>query len=248
MRRRATSPTASSPADPLQIEVFGQEEWAALVADRFGELVSGSPGMRISLPTGRTPQPFFAELVERQLEMSPVELFLLDEFGGIARDHPARCERMLRTELIDPLDAPPHLHLIDIEAADLDAAAADYDIQVGDGGLDLVVLGLGTNGHVALNEPGSAPDSPTRVVRLAQATQTAAAAYGAGDDVPTWGVTLGMRSILAAREVWLLVTGEAKARILQRVVTGDIGPNVPASLLRTHPNATILSDEPAATT
>lgn len=231
----------------MRIENLGREEWATTVADRLSDLVRGSPGIRIALPTGRTPQPVFAELVRRRLDMSHVELFLLDEFGGIPFDHPARCERMLRSDLVDRLDAPPQLHVVDVDAVDADGAAVRYGRHVRDTGLDLVVLGLGMNGHVALNEPGSTADSPTRVVGLTEATMAAATRYGAGYATPTWGVTLGMQAILDAGQVWLLVTGTAKSGILQRVLTGEIGSDVPASFLRTHPNAIVLADNDAAT-
>ena len=216
------------------------------VADRFEVFVQASHPSRISVPTGRTPQPWYDELVRRQADLSHIELFLLDEFGDIPPDHPARCERMLRRDLIDRIANPPHLQVMKVDAVDLGSELDAYDASVRRGGLDLVVLGLGANGHVALNEPGSERDSPTRRVHLAETTRAAAGGYGTGLPPPKWGVTLGMQPILAAGEIWLLVTGSSKAAILREATEGDIGPAVPASLLRTHSNAIALVDEPAA--
>jgi glucosamine-6-phosphate deaminase len=116
---------------------------------------------------------------------------------------------------------------------------------VDSGGLDLTLLGLGGNGHIGLNEPGTTADSPTRVVRLAVSTKEAAGRYGSGQE-PEWGMTLGMRSILDSQEIWLLVTGSHKTEILDQVLNGPIGPEVPASFLRTHPNIVVLADRSAA--
>jgi glucosamine-6-phosphate deaminase len=176
--------------------------------------------------------------------LDQTEVFLLDEFV-LPAGHPARCDEMLRRSLLGLIDtAPASLHSIDVGAPGVAAACRQYDAEVADGGLDLTVLGLGANGHLGLNEPGSEPDSPTRVVDLHETTVANAAVYGAGA-TPQWGVTLGMGPLLASREIWLLVTGAAKAEILHRALTGPIGPEVPATYLQTHPNAAVLADQAA---
>ena len=116
---------------------------------------------------------------------------------------------------------------------------------VEDGGLDLALVGLGANGHIGMNEPGSGPESETRVVELATSTTEHAADYGATRR-PTWGVTLGLRQILEAREVWMLVTGSAKRGILSEALEGEIRHEVPATYLRTHPNLRVFADDLAA--
>ena len=152
---------------------------------------------------------------------------------------------MLQRSLLGLIDtAPASLHSIDVADDDVAAACHRYDAEVADGGLDLTVLGLGTNGHLGLNEPGSEPDSSSRVVDLHETTVANAAAYGTGP-APQWGVTLGMGPLLASREIWLLVTGAAKAEILHRSLTDPIGPEVPASYLQTHPNVAVLADQAA---
>ncbi len=152
---------------------------------------------------------------------------------------------MLRRDLLDRLQRPPTLRTFDIDAADLDAELAAYEAELEATPLDLVVLGLGQNGHVGLNEPGSAIDTPTRVVELADATRESAAHYGEGGPPPTWGITMGIGTMRTARQIWLLVTGAGKAEVLDRVLSGPVTPDLPATLLQKHPNATVMADDQA---
>ena len=135
---------------------------------------------------------------------------------------------------------------IDVDGPHPEAACAAFEAEGEEaGGIDLVVLGLGRNGHVGMNEPGSRIDSPTRVVELTPPTRDAAIGYGA-DPPPTHGVTLGMAPILTAREIWLLATGPEKREILHRVLEGPTSPDVPATLLLGHQRLAVVVDEAAA--
>lgn len=155
---------------------------------------------------------------------------------------------MIERDLLASLSRPPGtLHHLDVASSDLEAECARFDSIIGDGGLGLTLLGVGGNGHLGLNEPGTAADSPTRVVDLSPATTTAASRYDS-DARPKRRMTIGMRRILESEEIWLLVTGSHKAEILDRVLSAPIGPSVPASYLRNHPHTTIFADESAAAT
>jgi glucosamine-6-phosphate deaminase len=121
----------------------------------------------------------------------------------------------------------------------------DYDTAVG-AGFDLVLLGIGTNGHLGMNEPGSAADSSTRRVDLHETTIQSSARYFTHTNLPRWGLTIGLQGILAAREVWVLANGARKAEIVERTVRGEIGAANPASLLRRHPNCSLFVDNAAA--
>ncbi len=235
------SPDSTKPS----IEVFADDEWGAAVGARLAERVAAEPGLRLCLPTGNTPVTAYRAFAELGGRLDQTEVFLLDEFG-LPGGHPARCDEMLQRSLLELVaTAPAALHAIDVAADDVSAACARYDDVVADGGLDLTLLGLGANGHLGLNEPGSEPASPTRIVELHTATVRKAAVYGEGA-APQWGVTLGMGPLLASRQIWLLVTGTAKAKILHRALTGPVGPEVPASYLQNHPNTIVLADQAAA--
>ena len=152
---------------------------------------------------------------------------------------------MLRRELISRLRVPPARFVtIDVDGPDPDAAAARHDREAI--GLDLAILGLGMNGHVGFNEPGSGPEDGTRGVALAPSSAETATRRRYGASVaPRAGITIGLSRLLEAREVWLLVTGERKARVLRAMDEAE-GPDCPASYLRRHPRLTVFADEPAA--
>lgn len=228
----------------VRIEVWPEGEWGAAVGARLADHLAAQPGLRLCLPTGNTPIPAYQAFADKGGRLDTADVFMLDEFG-LPPGHPARCDEMLQRSLLGLIEtAPASLHSIDVAAEDVDAACRRYDVAVTDGGLDLTLLGLGANGHLGLNEPGSQPDSPTRVVELHDTTVANAAVYGAGA-TPQWGVTLGMAPLLASHEIWLLVTGAAKAGILHRALTGPVGPEVPASYLQAHPNVAVLADHTA---
>lgn len=232
------------------VEILPAAAWADRVAERLAERLRAEPALRLCLPTGETPAPLYASLVRLAeagaASFGEATVVLLDEYVGLDADDPARCIAQLRAQLLDRIDPPPaQVHAIDVDARGPEAAAAELD-RVAAGGLDLALVGLGLNGHVGMNEPGSDAASPTRVVELdAPTAEVAVGRYGASRR-PAAGVTLGMDRLLAARELWLLVTGERKAEVLERALRGPETPDCPASYLRRHPRLVVLADEPAA--
>jgi glucosamine-6-phosphate deaminase len=232
----------------LELDVRPSAGWADVVADRFLDRLHRRPTQRVCLPTGDTPRPIYRRLADRRADLSRTTVILLDEFLGLPPGDPARCDVMIARDLLDLLPAPPgRLLRLDPDDEDPDAAAQRFDAEVTDGGIDLALVGLGANGHVGMNEPGSGPGSPTRVVALhAETLAGAMHRYGAGRE-PTGGMTLGLAPLLTARELWLLVTGRHKAAMLQRVLEGAQTDELPATWLRSHPALVVFADEGAAT-
>ena len=226
----------------MRLEVFSKDDWARRVTDEWIDRLHAHASMRMVLPTGGTPRPLYREFAARSPNLGNAEIYVLDEFVGLPPGHPERCDVMIQRDLVDLLDEPPIFDALDPEAADLDAEVARYAKEVASGIVDLTMLGLGLNGHVALNEPGSTAGDGARVVALHPDTVASMDA----DPPPREGITLGLADILASEEVWLLVTGPAKAEILARVIEDPIGPEVPATYLRDHPNALVFADEEAA--
>lgn len=229
------------------------EAACAHAAELVAALVAARPAAVLALPVGATPRPVYAELRARHraggLSFARATAFSLDEYVGVARDDPRSFHHTLRDQLYDHVDlAAAHMHAPDGAAADLDAAAAGYEQAIGDaGGIDLALLGIGGNGHIAFNEPGSPFASRTRVVALAPETRAgAAAAFGGADVVPTHALTIGVATILAARRCVLLAHGAGKAAIVARALEGPIGADMPASALRLHADATVILDAAAA--
>jgi glucosamine-6-phosphate deaminase len=225
-----------------ELEIFPDEVWAARAAELFD--AKTGPGMRICLPTGDTVRSFYRE-VARRSTLEGVQVFLLDEFGGLPPGDPGRCGAMIKRDLLDHVTGSPIVRGPNVDAPDPDLESRRYAELLGDGGIDLALVGLGSNGHIGMNEPGSTPDQPTRVVTLASSTMDHALHYGA-TAAPKWGITVGLLELLESRELWLLVTGSHKQEILAKSLEGAIGPDVPASLLRRHPRLTVLVDESAS--
>jgi glucosamine-6-phosphate deaminase len=215
-------------------------------------LLGARPAAVLALPVGATPRPVYAELRARHragaLSFARATAFSLDEYVGVGRDDPRSFHHTLRDQLYDHVDfAAARMHAPDGVAADLDAAAAGYEQAIADaGGLDLALLGIGGNGHIAFNEPGSPFSSRTRVVALAPETRAGAAGFGGAEAAPTHALTIGVGTILAARRCVLLAHGAGKAAIVARALEGPIGPDVPASALRLHGDATVILDAAAA--
>jgi glucosamine-6-phosphate deaminase len=234
-----------TPLEIVPAAAFG-EHVAGLLADRL----AAAPRLVVCLPTGSTPLPVYAalpgELARRGLDAGAATVVLLDEYLALPAGHVARCDATLRRTLLSRLDPSPAFIAFDVDEAPPDVTCARMDAAIAAaGGLDLVVLGLGANGHIGMNEPGSAADSPTRVVELTPSTREASIGYGATEP-PSHGVTLGMAAILGAREIWLLATGAHKRSILAATVDGPVTPGVPSSLLRGHPGLRLIADDAAA--
>ncbi len=181
--------------------------------------------------------------------LEQAEVVLLDEYVGVAPTDPASFRHQLLATLAGPAGIPPaRVHSLDGLASDPEAECRRFEeLIVGLGGVDVQLLGLGRNGHIAFNEPGSAFDSRTRMVELTASTRAAnAAAFGQTGAVPPRALTQGLGTILAARTAILLATGSTKAPALAAMVEGPISVAVPATALRLHPDATVVCDLDAA--
>jgi len=221
-------------------------------ADIVAELVTAKPHAVLALPAGNTPRLVYAELARRHreqgLSFARATAFSLDDYVGIGADHPALFRRFMEEELYRHVDLPrERAHAPDGEAADLHAACDSYERAIAAaGGLDLCLLGIGGNGHIAFNEPGAPLDSPTHVVALADDTRRALVASFGGGHVPAQAITIGIATILAARRCVLLAYGDAKAGVIARALQGPAVPGVPASALQLHPDAAVVLDAAAA--
>jgi glucosamine-6-phosphate deaminase len=236
----------------VTVTILATPEAACLrAAEMVAKLVAATPAPVLALPAGNTPRPVYAELARRHreqgLSFARATAFALDEYAGIAPDHPASFARFLDDELYRRVEWPrAQVHAPDATAADLDDACDRYDRAIAAGGLDLCLLGIGANGHVAFNEPGSPFDSRTRVIALADDTRAAAAGAFGGGPAPARALTVGIATILSARRCVLLAYGAAKAAVVARAIQEPPSPALPASALQLHPDATFILDAAAA--
>lgn len=239
----------------MRIRIFSAPKPAArALAAEVARAVSANPRLVIGLPTGRTPILFYRELVARcqarRLDLSRVTAFNLDELVGIAAADPRSYRAFMRRHLFDRLTRPPRrVHFLNGTAADIDAECSRYDRAIRRvGGLDLLLLGLGANGHIGFNEPAAALVARTHRARLTPATRRAnRTLFGnRASAVPHEGVSMGMATILHAKRIVLLATGAGKASATARMVNGPITPRVPASFLQLHRDVEVWLDRAAA--
>jgi glucosamine-6-phosphate deaminase len=226
------------------------DEAAALAAKLIAARLRGKPGLVLGLATGRTMERVYDRLAAMELDFSRCRTFNLDEYIGVPPEDAHSYRHYMDKHLFDRVNiARANTHVPDGMAADLAAAAADYERSIHDaGGIDLQLLGIGEAGHIGFNEPLSALMSRTREKALTPVTrrQNAAMFEGEPDRVPARALTMGVGTILEARELVLLATGPAKAAIVAKAVEGPITAMISASALQLHPNCKVVLDEAAA--
>lgn len=231
----------------------GSKQIARLAADAVEDLLRRKPDAVLGLATGSTPLPVYDELAARHerdgLDFSRASGFALDEYVGLPPGHPESYREVVRREFTNRVNIrPENVHGPDGAAADIPDACRAYEEAIAAaGGVDLQILGVGTDGHIAFNEPGSSFASRTRIKRLLEQTRRDNARFFSSlADVPHHVLTQGLGTIMDARHVILLATGARKAQAVRDFVEGPVAAICPASILQFHPHATVLLDEAAA--
>jgi glucosamine-6-phosphate deaminase len=238
----------------MEVIIADEATLATLAADAVEAVLRTKPDPVIGLATGSSPLAVYRDLARRHaqagLGFDHARGFMLDEYVGIAPDHPERYRNVIAKEIAEPVEWPAHLvQGPDGGAADLRRACADYEAAIAAaGGVDIQILGIGTDGHIAFNEPGSSLASRTRVKTLTRQTREDNARFFGGDltQVPVHCLTQGLGTIMDARHLVLLAFGQAKAQAVRELVEGPVSARWPATIIQHHPHATILLDEPAA--
>lgn len=226
-------------------------EGALSAAAVLARLVSQKPECVLGLATGGTPVPVYRELVRRHqeegLDFSRVTSFNLDEYLGLGPEHPQSYAAYMREHLFDKVPVRA-AHLPDGLARDVPGFCAEYEDRIRrSGGIDLQLLGLGSDGHIGFNEPGSSLASRTRIKTLTERTRKDNARYfGSPGEVPKHVLTMGVGTIMDSRHCLLLAFGEKKAKAVAEAFEGPVSHMVPASALQWHPQLTVILDEAAA--
>ena len=228
-------------------------EASVLAAAHIAQRIEDDPALVLGVATGSTPLALYEALAERvrdhELETERLSAFSLDEYVGLPATHPASYAEVVRAEVTQRLGLDPaRVQTPNGAAEDPFSEAHRYDEALrAAGGVDVQILGIGDNGHVAFNEPGSSLASRTRVKTLSTRTRAANARFfDDPDDVPTHCITQGVGTVLEARHLVLLAFGSRKASAVAAALEGPVSARVPASALQLHPHATVLLDEAAA--
>lgn len=235
------------------------EDVARFAADRIvrtvqeADTVGGDRGAVLGVATGSSPLGTYRELAARvaagELDPSRITAFALDEYVGLDPSHPESYHSVIARTVTRPLGLDPaRVHVPDGSAADTAAACARYEEQIrASGGIDLQILGIGTNGHIGFNEPTSSLASRTRLKTLAEKTRTDNARFfDSPDQVPIHCITQGLATILESRQALLVAQGSEKAPAIAAAVEGPVSAVCPASVLQLHPHVTVVVDEAAA--
>lgn len=238
----------------MDVRIVGNyAELSSAAADIVMATVAQKPDCVLTLPSGGTPLGMYEKLVEAynggRVDFSKVTLFDLDTYAFLEDSDPRSNYSYLTGHFTGKVNVnPARWFRLDGAGQNAQARAARYEQEIlSAGGLDLAVIGIGHNGHIAYNEPGSSFSSRTRLVELAGTTKSANSRWvSTPGDVPAWGLTMGIATIMSARRILLLASGEGKANIVARAIKGQVSEDVPATALRNHENSCFLLDEKAA--
>ncbi len=234
------------------IVVKTPEEMGVKAADVFEAVINAKPAAVIGLATGSTPLPLYRELIKREkegkIDFSRVHSANLDEYKGLAPDHPQSYRKFMQDNLFDHISIQKENTIVpDGLAADADAMCKAYEEQIENwGGMDLQLLGIGHDGHIGFNEPGDIFPSMTHQETLTEMTIDANKRFFESiDDVPRYAYTMGIGTIMAAKKIVMVVTGADKKEILRKTFWGPVDPQVPSSILQFHQDVTLVCDEAA---
>ena len=234
------------------IKADNYEEMSRIAAEKVIAKVTEKPNAILGLATGSTPEGLYKLLIEdhqkHYTSYKYVKTVNLDEYVGLDKDDKNSYFTFMREKLFNHIDVDlNNTNVPDGTATNMEEEAARYEKYIHDiGGVDLQILGIGHNGHIGFNEPGTSFKSTTHLIKLAERTREANARYfNSMDEVPTEAITMGIQSIVDSKEIILLVSGASKAEALKNLVYGEITEDFPASVLRLHNKVTIIADQDA---
>ncbi|MGI5851114.1 MAG: glucosamine-6-phosphate deaminase [Clostridiales bacterium] len=228
-------------------------EFNKVAADIVSRQIKNKPDSVLGLATGSTPLGLYAMLIDMykkgELDFSRVKTFNLDEYRGLPKDHPQSYYHFMYENLFNKINIKDeNVNLLNGNRDESYRECADYEEKIkAAGGIDLQVLGIGHNGHIGFNEPGTPFDSVTDLIDLSERTIEANSRFfDSPDQVPRQALSMGIKTIMQSRNIVLLISGNSKARIAAKALNGPITQNVPASVLQLHPFVTVVLDKEAA--
>jgi glucosamine-6-phosphate deaminase len=235
----------------MKVILGTNEELSKLIAEEFISLVNTKPNAVLGLATGTSPLKVYANMVnaykEGRVSFKDVKTFNLDEYIGLEGTHPQSYRYFMNVNLFDHLDINKENTHVLLGVGDYEAYGREYDNLIAKaGGIDLQILGIGSDGHIAFNEPGTPLDSLTHVAELAESTIVDnSRLFNDISEVPTKSMTMGLQSIMNAKRIVLLATGKNKAKAIYDLLKGSVTVDVPCSVLQNHKDVTIYCDEEA---
>ena len=237
----------------MEIKVYDTPDaLAPACADEFVSLLTSKKDCVLGLATGASPIPTYKELIKRYnagiISFKHVSTFNLDEYVGLPRDDKNSYYTFMHENLFDSIDIDKaNTHILNGNADDTQKECSDFDAAIAAaGGIDIQLLGIGTNGHIGFNEPNDVFSDGTYKVKLTESTVKSNSIYFTENAMPEYALTMGINSIMAAKKIILIATGASKAEAIKKAVKGDVTPHCPASILQNHPNCIFFLDKTAA--
>lgn len=236
----------------MQVEIFKDyEALSAYAANEIATAIRQNPQLILCMASGHTParacELLVKKLKEEKIDYSGFFFIGLDEWAGLFPANEGSCHYFFRTKLFEPLNLPSsQYHLFDAMAPNLQNECRKMDTIIQEKGIDLMLVGIGMNGHIGFNEPGTSFQSHCHVAELDEVTKTVGQKYFSETMVLKQGITTGLGDLLAAQKVFLMANGPKKANVIKDTVEGMVTENFPASIMQLHHNGTVLADEAAA--
>lgn len=234
------------------IRTENYQEMSVTAGRLLAEKIRSNPSMTLGLATGSTPKGLYEYLIQEHRDTGTsyqqIQSVNLDEYVGLPAQDPNSYHYFMRKNFFDHIDiAGENTHIPNGAAENLEKECTRYDQLIKDiGGVDLQILGIGQNGHIGFNEPGTPFSSRTHIVTLAENTREANSRFfNSMEEVPKHAITMGITSILESKEIFLLASGEQKAEAISKLLNGEISEAFPASALKQHQNVTIIADKDA---
>ena len=234
----------------MKIYVASENEIAKMAAQRYVQLLNVKSNAVLGFATGSTPIPLYKELAKQvkqgNVSFKNVTSFNLDEYAGLDGTHDQSYRYFMNKQLFKNIDIDVNNTFVPSGINTKNPEIYDAAIQAA-GGIDVQLLGIGLDGHIGFNEPGTKFDSQTHLIKLTQSTREANSRFFKSiDEVPTHAVTMGIKTVMNARSIIMIATGESKAEIIAKAINGPITEAVPASILQLHPFVTVYVDYAAA--
>lgn len=233
------------------VKVGNYEEMSQKASEILFDVIKGNNKPVIGLATGSTPEGTYKALIQKlndsDVDQNNITTFNLDEYVGLDKDHEQSYSYYMHDNFFNHVSIPAeNIHLLNGKAAAAETEVKDYEAAIDEAGLDVQLLGIGRNGHIAFNEPGTSFDSVTHIVDLTPETiEDNSRFFDNADDVPKKAFTMGLSSIMKAKKIVILVYGENKKEALENLLSGDVNENNPASILNNHSDVTIIADSAA---
>ncbi len=236
----------------MQVKIFKEHEaLSAYAASEIAIAIRKDPRLCLCMASGHTPartcELLVMKLKEEKINYSSLFFIGLDEWVGLSPENEGSCHYFFKKKLFEPLDLPPvRYHLFDAMATNLQDECSKMNAVIHEKGIDLMLVGIGMNGHIGFNEPGTSFQSPAHVADLDEITKTVGQKYFSETMTLRQGITTGLGQLLAAKKVLLMANGLKKAAVIKETVEGPVTENFPASILQQHHNGIVLADEAAA--